>query len=211
VPRTLLLGLLGLLLGWPPLGYSEAPAFPDTSSGKTVSGWFEVCASTDLDQNQMTTWLESHLSDLGAKRKLAKTRGEYLYRLCNSNGGFRVDEFDMDKVTVLAEGRKTRVWYSLQFLVNESGKLDGTGDDIVPPPEAALPKDLADAAINRDLNAEAIRLSKSDEFSGIVVVARDDKVVATASVGFADRKTRSPITRDTQFTIGSMSKLFTLR
>jgi CubicO group peptidase (beta-lactamase class C family) len=190
-------------------GATAVTELPQTLAGKLIADWIEVCASPNLDQKHMTFWMERHLSGLGAKRRSAATRGEYLYGVCHSNGGFRFHEINVDTLAVLVEGKETEIWYSLQFGVNAAGQLDGMGDEIVPPPEATLPKTLTDAAIGHEIGAESTRLSKADLFSGIVIVARGIKVIASSSVGYANRAGKSPITRDTQFTIGSMGKLFT--
>jgi CubicO group peptidase (beta-lactamase class C family) len=190
-------------------GATAATKLPQSPSGKLIADFIEVCASPSLDQKRMTAWMETNLSDLGAKRRPAATRGAYLLDVCRSNGGFRFHEFDVDSVSALLEGKATGVWYKLEFLANAAGQLDGMGDDIVPPPETSLPRILTDSAIGREINAESTKLSKADLFSGIVVVARGTKVIASSAGGYANRVAKFPITGDTQFTIGSMSKLFT--
>jgi len=52
-------------------------------------------------------------------------------------------------------------------------------------------------------------LSGSDEFSGVVLVAKDDKPLYAKAFGFANVETKSPNRIDTKFNIGSIDKLFT--
>ena len=46
-------------------------------------------------------------------------------------------------------------------------------------------------------------------FSGAVLVARNGEVILEKGYGFADRERRIPITPDTVFTVGSITKQFT--
>ncbi|MGE0872302.1 MAG: serine hydrolase domain-containing protein [Kofleriaceae bacterium] len=47
------------------------------------------------------------------------------------------------------------------------------------------------------------------KFTGMVLVAQGDRVLYERGFGFADREARTPITRDTSFRIGSITKQFT--
>jgi len=77
------------------------------------------------------------------------------------------------------------------------------------PAEDSLPKDLSDAAIQNDLRHTISQLSDAGLFSGLVAVARGHKEIANVSAGYADRSRHLPITGRTQFTLGSMGKMFT--
>jgi D-alanyl-D-alanine carboxypeptidase len=59
------------------------------------------------------------------------------------------------------------------------------------------------------LSARAEKLSAEDEFSGAVLVAKDDNVLFSQSYGLANRKRGIPNTLRTRFRIGSMNKMFT--
>ena len=54
-----------------------------------------------------------------------------------------------------------------------------------------------------------IGLSERDEFSGVVLVAKDGDVVASNAVGDADKDTGREITADTPINLGSANKMFT--
>ena len=59
------------------------------------------------------------------------------------------------------------------------------------------------------LSARAEKLTRDDEFSGAVLVARDGRVLLSKAWGLADRKAGTPNTPETKFRIGSMNKMFT--
>lgn len=69
-----------------------------------------------------------------------------------------------------------------------------------PVPEAGLPRHLR--AYLRDMAA-------ADLFSGTLLVARNGRIVFQESVGFADRGARRPISWETRFNVGSVTKLAT--
>jgi len=77
------------------------------------------------------------------------------------------------------------------------------------PGPSALPADLSDRAVARWLNALADSLAQTGEFSGIAILARGTQQVVTRTAGYADRARMTTITAQTQFTIGSMGKMFT--
>jgi CubicO group peptidase (beta-lactamase class C family) len=57
----------------------------------------------------------------------------------------------------------------------------------------------------RKADAEAAQ----DAFSGVLLVARGDKVLLQRAWGLADREAKTPVALDTKFRIGSMNKMFT--
>jgi D-alanyl-D-alanine carboxypeptidase len=59
------------------------------------------------------------------------------------------------------------------------------------------------------LSARADKLAHEDEFSGAVLVAKDNHVLFRHAYGLANRKQRIPNTIRTRFRIGSMNKMFT--
>jgi len=52
-------------------------------------------------------------------------------------------------------------------------------------------------------------LARADAFSGVVLVAKGDRVLTRTAVGLADRAKREPMTPETRINIGSITKAFT--
>lgn len=65
------------------------------------------------------------------------------------------------------------------------------------------------AAQAPDLDKTLDSLAALDQFSGVVVLAKNGAPVFERAVGFADRETRMPNTPETAFNLGSINKLFT--
>src|SRR5262245_36484575 len=70
-------------------------------------------------------------------------------------------------------------------------------------------KAMDDAAVAKDLDAFLERAVAADEFSGAVLLARNDQVVFEKAYGLANKATNTPNNIDTKFNIGSMNKMFT--
>jgi CubicO group peptidase (beta-lactamase class C family) len=68
---------------------------------------------------------------------------------------------------------------------------------------------LTEADALKALSARAEKLAGEGEFSGAVLVAKDDHVLFSHAYGLADRKRGTPNTLRTRFRIGSMNKMFT--
>lgn len=59
------------------------------------------------------------------------------------------------------------------------------------------------------LFAKADADAGNDKFSGVLLVAREGKVVSQRAWGMADRANGTPVTMETKFRLGSMNKMFT--
>ena len=71
------------------------------------------------------------------------------------------------------------------------------------------PAPIPEAALVKRIAATVDSLVKLNEFSGVVLLAKDGKPVFERAYGFADREAKRPNTIETVFNIGSINKLFT--
>jgi CubicO group peptidase (beta-lactamase class C family) len=199
-----------LACGLTQLSSAATPVLPATKPGQLVGDWMELCRSSNLAQ--MTKWLTTNLSEEAEKRFPAADRAQGDVELCTVNGGFRAVEVtnsEPNTISVRSLGLKSGVWFTQTFILNDAGKLDRTGLHPSAPIESAMPTDLSDAAIASEVESTVRKVSRTGLFSGIVTVARGTRIIAGASGGYADRDRKTPITGSTQFTLGSMGKMFT--
>lgn len=75
--------------------------------------------------------------------------------------------------------------------------------------EGQQPAPISEAELIRRLGVTLDSLSKRDEFSGVVVVAKNGAPVFQRAYGFADREAKRPNNTETAFNIGSINKMFT--
>lgn len=69
--------------------------------------------------------------------------------------------------------------------------------------------DRGDTALAANVEAFAARLAASDDFSGVVLLARHGRPLLRRGFGLADRKAGRPNTPETPFALSSVSKMFT--
>lgn len=199
-------------LKMPVLPEAQRKLLPDTKAGKIFGDWLAICGrpSTDL----MAKWMQDHLRKPFLEGTDARALGRADAADCFYAGGYQVTEVlvnQPDRLAVLAVAPKLDIWYRLVIGVTDEGS--GPVQAIpATPPESSLPKEarqLTDEALQKDIERAADRLATADAFSGIAVAARDGKPFVTVTAGYADRTRERPFSPTTQFTIGSMGKMFT--
>ena len=75
--------------------------------------------------------------------------------------------------------------------------------------QVSQPAPIPEAELVKRIAATADSLAKLEEFSGVVLLAKDGRPVFEKAYGFADREAKKPNTIETAFNIGSINKLFT--
>src|SRR5688500_17719282 len=68
---------------------------------------------------------------------------------------------------------------------------------------------IPEAELVKRISATVDSLVRLEEFSGVVLLARNGAPVFEKAYGLADRDTKKPNTIETAFNIGSINKLFT--
>lgn len=192
------------------MGKMKGPALPDTRPGHLMGDWLKLCGAADAAS--MATWLTQNLSVEASQRMSVTDRARSDSTFCAANGGVRfVDVLmsDYRAASLLVTGSKSEVWFEMMAETNDAGKIVRGGIWPTAPPESAMPKDLSDAAIVNRVGEIVTRQSRGGMFSGIVSVARGTQVIASAGGGYADRAKKVPFSGSTQFTLGSMGKMFT--
>jgi CubicO group peptidase (beta-lactamase class C family) len=202
-----LLGLGAGCLACP--AYAQSPVLPDTPPARLAGELLKLCEAPQIDV--ITQWLKDHMGVPVPPAFLEFAAHDIVLR-CGLDGGWRVQavgnssagDLQMDLV-----GQKSGISYRMRIGATPEGKILGLGTQPAVPAEGSIPKDLSDAAIRHELQQRISLLSGADLFSGIVVVARADKKIVDIHAGYADRAKRTAFTDRTQFTIGSMGKMFT--
>jgi CubicO group peptidase (beta-lactamase class C family) len=201
---------LASLAALPVVARQSSVELPDTKPGQRMTEWLALCDKPDVER--MTAWQREHLGDQWLKRLGARVLAVSDVSDCRANDGFRVTQIvenRADRLAVVALGPKLGIWYRLSLTVDAKGRTGPVQASPTTPPESSLPKRLGDADLQRELATAADRLHAAGLFSGIVMAARGTRPIVTHAVGDADRTRKTPITVSSQFTIGSMGKMFT--
>jgi CubicO group peptidase (beta-lactamase class C family) len=186
-------------------------ALPDSNPGRLLGDFLAHCRKAAPED--MSGWYRSVISETAAKRASAEERAGNAVAVCREDDDFQIGEIvenTPDSLKARLLGKKSGEWKLAILQVDPAGKLE-RGVALIPtqPAENALPKDLGDKAIAEELSRRVAHFGASGQFSGIAAVARGTDLIATASAGFADRKKKTRFTPDTQFTLGSLGKMFT--
>jgi CubicO group peptidase (beta-lactamase class C family) len=107
------------------------------------------------------------------------------------------DHYEVSSKTGLSQ-------WSIQLA--SDGKASGLLLRVLEKPPA---KPLTEAEFAAELEARLLAEATQDQFSGVVLVARDGKPIFQRAIGLADREQGIPNQLQTKFRIGSMNKMFT--
>jgi CubicO group peptidase (beta-lactamase class C family) len=187
----------------------DATKLPDTPAGQQMSQWLRLCDAADIPG--IAKWAEANLNERGLQRFGAQGFAKNFGGDCAENGGYeflQVLDAQPDRVEVAVRGRKSNAYLKMLISLDDKGKVR-IGEAPTLPPQSALPKDLSDKSIQQAVSAQIDKLAPTGQFSGIVMIARGTQPIATSAAGYADNAKKSPITPQSQFTLGSMGKLFT--
>jgi putative CocE/NonD family hydrolase len=184
---------------------------PSTKAGRLLQDWMKLCQSPNLEQ--MTKWAAAHISEALAKHEPTADQARRYADFCADNGRLNIVEVTQpgaNAVSLVMVSLKSGTWFKMTLSADESGKWDQARIVPTTPSESTIPKDLSDAAIVREVRRTVAKLARLGLFSGIVTVARGTTTIVSAGGGYADRTRKIPVTGSTQFTLGSMGKLFTV-
>ena len=88
-------------------------------------------------------------------------------------------------------------------------QVGGPGEDMDGPPPPPISGAMTRADLDRALHAYLAARAKTDEFAGVVAIAKDGKLVFQKAYGLANRDAKMPVMVSTRFNIASIGKLFT--
>ena len=183
---------------------------PTTKPGQLIGELLELCETPQLDA--MTHWFTTNFPDDAVSRGAPGGIAHDFVGRCSTDGVLlteKVNKSEPSYVSLTVLGEKSNIWYTLALVTNSDGKITWTGIEPAIPAEGALPRTLSDAAIESHLRQAVAQLADEGRFSGLVVVARGHTMIANITAGYADRAKHTPFTGRTQFTLGSMGKMFT--
>ncbi|HEV7642965.1 MAG TPA: serine hydrolase domain-containing protein [Pyrinomonadaceae bacterium] len=203
--------LLLLLCILPIFGQSE---FPSTPAGKRAAMFLQMLGSKD--DAALKDFIAGSMTpnnSITPEQRLERFRG-----IRTDLAGAKLVKFitagDQNVVFVVETARGETLKVQLAFAPGEE-KLIG-GLQVEPVDKNALndittgeQKTLTETELVSALQKYLEALSKSDKFSGVVLVAKNGKPVFTSAYGLADRDKNIPNRIDTKFNIGSENKIFT--
>lgn len=180
------------------------PTAPKTPAGKVFTVWLTAFNSADAAQ------LRAFNETFGPEAP--PIEGTLDFR--EQTGGFtllRIEKSEPRTLVALVQeqGSDTIARLELRLTPEDPPKITGLGLQAIPrPADLAIPR-LNSADALAALSARVEGLAKSDQFSGVVLVARHGKILLQKAWGRANRETGAPVTLDTRLRLGSMNKMLT--
>lgn len=189
---------------------------PDTALGRIAREWLDVINGGS--EASVKSFIEANFSANALRSTSAADYTTLFLKLQQQSGGLEVVRVtpasgEMPMVMLARTkrgGRYARVMLGMDG--REPGKLLGMGVSGGEPPDAqnAWPEGaLSEAEMVAEIRRQVERRAAEGRFSGVVLVAKDDKVLLQLARGMADQSSKTANSLDTKFHLASVGKMFT--
>ncbi|HYN85869.1 MAG TPA: serine hydrolase [Pyrinomonadaceae bacterium] len=194
----------------------QPAALPDTPAGRTVARYVE--AFNTGDEQRMRAFFLEHVAADSLARRPVEARLEVYRQMRDQTGGLELHGVTGATDTRVATLMRTKRggWLRFEFVFEQQGKLVGLSVEDAESPSpgaqggaAAPPATLTEAEALAEVERLVEEASKADEFSGVVLVAKNGSPVLRKAVGLASVEFGAPNRLETKFNLGSINKIFT--
>jgi len=217
IARALII-MLAAALVIPATAQVQSSAVPDTPLGKMAGAL--IAALNTGDKEKIKSFITANFSDGAFKDNAAEDIVNLVQTLYRQTGGLDVVEIipskEPDAIRLRLHSRRGN--HSVRFITRldkgQPDKLDGFGLRSMPDPETekaeAWPQGkITEADAIKEIERHAAAAAARDQFSGVVLVAKGDRVILHKAYGNAEKNFCGPNKLDTRFNLGSMNKMFT--
>ncbi len=187
--------------------------FPSTPVGRTAEAYFRAFNTGEGAMKEFLTrsTAKEALQKMPVPARLARYR--QMKAQVGSLDPLEVIEARTDFISVHARGQAGRL-LRLEFTFEAAAphgllaiRIEAVDEAEDLPPAPDPKKD--DAELMAAVSDHARRAAASGEFSGVILIARNNEPIFEEAFGYADREKKVPNTVDTKFNIGSINKSFT--
>lgn len=193
----------------------DLSAIEKSPSGKRAMAYFTAFNSGD--DAQLTAFFAENIDPIALKRRPVEPRVGFHKQVRGDFGKLaikRVVAVRAESIQVLAQS-PSGAWASITFEIEGSaGKFAGVMVEQINAPadseKSAAPKAPTTLTeLNPAIENLFNDLVKKDMFSGVVLVAKDEKPIFAKAWGMADTARKLDNKLDTRFNLGSINKMFT--
>ena len=215
--RALVLALVAMVV-IPAAAQNQNIAIPDTPLGKMAGALIAVFNTGDKER--IKGFITANLSDNFLKEESPDGLANNLLSLYRQTGGLEVIEIIPSKEpnTIRFKLRSKRGNHWARFVTrldkDQPTRLDGWGLRSILDPETEKAEAWSEGKVTeadalKEIERHAASAASRDQFSGVVLVAKGDRVVLHKAYGNAEKNFCGPNKLDTKFNLGSMNKMFT--
>jgi D-alanyl-D-alanine carboxypeptidase len=195
-------------------GQQTKPNLPDTDAGKHVSAYLRAFNSSD--ENAMREFFLKHTAKSSLEQVPVERRMSFFRQMKQRLGSLQLKRVVQATPQLVSTVLQAKDGAALQFdfefeqqpphglvsiRVQDIGR--NRGQPLMRAPKAD------DAELVAAAEGYVDSLVQADEFSGVLLLAKDGKPFFQKAYGYADRDRRIPNRTDTKFNIGSINKTFT--
>lgn len=189
---------------------SQSP-LPKTPAGERVSAYI---AAYNAGEKEMRAFIESGWAAEALKSVPVDVRMQRYRQLRQNLGDIRlyrvVATSDSSLSTIIRSEKEG--WFEFGFGFENSPKRAISWISVLQTDDPDQPAVAPEASVDDLLTHTASyvdSLTALDQFSGVVLIAREDSILFSKAYGFADREKKVPNRPDTRFNVGSINKVFT--
>ena len=187
----------------------QTPDIPDTTGGKLFARF--LTAFNSADGGQLEQFVRSSSTAEGPGGMPIDMRVGSMQRLFNSSQGlnvYQVQQLDESRFEAIVQFRLTEQWRKLVFMLDGPEKSQLFGMQIMPIPAPDVPESTT-LPFEVAMQQYVRRLASYDQFSGVLAISRDGKLIFETAAGSANREENLPNTTETAFNYASVGKMFT--
>ncbi|HEX8843956.1 MAG TPA: serine hydrolase domain-containing protein [Pyrinomonadaceae bacterium] len=191
---------------------------PDTTLGRIMREWFAVIESGK--EEEIKSFVNGRFSANAFRfQQSAEQYVAFFRKLHEQSGGLEIlqvtPETGVQPISIIAKSKRGEHFALIRAGLDnaEKGKLAGLGVDKTQSPDApklsAISTPLSEREMITAIKKDLDRRAAAGDLSGVVLIAKDDRILLEQAYGFADREAKIPNTTDTGFHLASVGKMFT--
>ncbi|HQR08451.1 MAG TPA: serine hydrolase domain-containing protein [Gemmatales bacterium] len=186
--------------------------FPDSVAGKRIAGFFDAINAND--QEKAKAYITENVASAALERRPLKERLEVYQNIFEETGGLqptKVLAATDEKTTLRAKAKNGQTLeFTFEFEHKPSHKLISIQLRPIAEGTDELPAGkLTDDQIVKALGSYMDKIVADDKFSGVVLLAKENKPIFYKAYGQASLRFQVPNKLDTKFNLGSMNKMLT--
>ena len=194
---------------------STAPVdFPETPGGKLAR---DLVGAINTDDQAVARFFADYLAPDVRGTKSAEKYQRMMLKLREQSGGVALQKVlgaSERSAQIILRAQKTPHSVGLELITDGSTHIRSLMFHPMPPPEGARPKPLSKSKVEPALVPKLIEehiteTAALDLFSGVVLVAKDDRILLHRAWGMADRDRSLTNRTTTRFGSASVGKMFT--
>ncbi len=189
------------------------PVLPETAPGKLMGEWLRLF--NDADAHKLTEFVQAHYGAGVLKGRTPDQIAEGQLHIRQGGGTIELAAVENSSPTDLVATFKSNgtipQYLRVDWKLDPADPTNLAASRMMPaePPASSATAKPSLPELTEDLETKLDEMTRRDEFSGAVLIAKDGKPVWQKAYGLADREKQIPAKLETRFRIGSMNKMFT--